>query len=114
MSYEEAEAFRSELLVKNIRCREISNELFHDYTGVTGFHEKVMEVRYIDPAKLSINREVLIYNDTVAFYQTRDEEPYGVEIIDPAFALQQRQLFELLWSLSDRPPSSSNSRTSIF
>lgn len=114
LSHQEAEDFRRALLHSRIRCLQISNELFRDYTSVPGFHEKVMESRYIAPAKLKIDREILIYNDTVAFYQTRGKDVYGIEIIDADFARQQKQLFELIWQQADRPPSSANGRTSIF
>jgi len=114
LSHAEAEKFRKQLLEGGIHCRQISNELFRDYTNVLGFHEKVMSTRYIDPAKLKIDREILIYNDTVAFYQTQGKELYGIEIIDAAFAKQQRQIFELIWKQADRPPTSNNSRTSLI
>ena len=61
-----------------------------------------------------IDREILIYNDTVAIYQTKGDELYGVEIVDASLAEQQRQLFELVWMQADRPANSRDPRTSVF
>ncbi|MGH7883361.1 MAG: hypothetical protein ACREN8_10735, partial [Candidatus Dormibacteraceae bacterium] len=108
MSHDEAEAFRKALLDKQIHCRQISNELFRDYTNVPGFHEQVMDIRYIPPQKLKIEREILIYNNVVAFYKTSGNNLFGIEIIDSDFAKQQRQLFEMVWAQADRPPTSVN------
>ncbi len=114
MPHEQAEEYRRELLAKGLRVRQLTNQVYQHYSEVEGFHEQVMDIRRIATEKIKIDREILIYNDTVAIYQTKGEELYGVEIVDPSLAAQQRQLFELVWMQADRPANSKDPRTSIF
>lgn len=114
MSHDQAEAYRTTLLNKKLKVRQLTNAPYQKYSDVPGFHEQVMDIRYIVPTKLNLEREIMIYNDTVAIYQTQGDNLYGVEIVDASLANQQRQLFELVWTQSDRPASSNNSRTSLL
>ncbi|OHB24933.1 MAG: hypothetical protein A2542_01520 [Parcubacteria group bacterium RIFOXYD2_FULL_52_8] len=114
MPHEAAEGYRRQLLAKRLHVRQLTNQVYQHYSEVEGFHENVMDIRRIATEKLKIDREIIVYNDTVAIYQTKGEDLYGVEIVDASLAEQQRQLFELVWMQADRPANSRDSRTSIF
>lgn len=111
---EQAENIRKEFVNRNIRVRELTNQMYHEpYTGVQNFHEKVMNIRYINPNKLRISIETLIYNDVVAIYEPR-EGGFCLEIYSEELANQQKQLFETIWKQADRPIIGIGGRTSIF
>ena len=72
-----------------------------------------MNIRYINPKKLIIRIETLIYNDTVAMYEPKIDG-FCLEIYSKELASQQRQMFEFVWEQADRPIIGKNGRTSIF
>jgi len=110
----QAENIRAEFLKRKIKIRELTNHAFHEqYTDVPDFHEKVMAIRYINPNKLNILVETLVYNNVVAIYEPK-EGGFCVEIHSKELANQQRQLFEFIWKQADRPIIGKNGRTSIF
>ncbi len=113
-SKEEAEKIRSEFVKRKIKVRQLTNHAYHEpYTQVKDFHERVMNIRYINPNKLKIKVETLIYNDVVAIYEPR-QEGFCLEIYSKELADQQRQLFEFIWKQADRPIIGKGGRTSIF
>ena len=110
----QAEDIRKELVRRGIKVRQLTNHAYHEpYTNVEGFHEKVMNIRYINPNKLRIKVETLIYNNVVAIYEPK-ENGFCLEIKSKELADQQRQLFEFIWQNADRPVIGKNGRTSIF
>jgi len=111
---EVSEKIREEFMSKDIKIRELTNRIFHEnYTKVKEFNEKVMNIRYIDPRKLAIKVETLIYNDVVAIYQPV-QNGFCIEIHSKELADQQKQLFEFIWKISERPIIGKGGRTSIF
>ena len=113
-SKKEAEDIRREFVKRNIKVRQLTNHPYHEpYTQVKDFHEKVMNIRYINPKKLQIKVETLIYNDIVALYEPK-EKGFCIEIKSIELADQQRQLFEFIWNQADRPIIGKGGRTSIF
>lgn len=111
---EQAEEIRRQFLARKVKVRELTNQIYHEpYTDIKDFHEKVMEIRYISPAKLKIKVETLIYNDVVAIYEPK-ENGFCLEIYSQELADQQRQLFEFIWKQADRPIIGRGGRTSIF
>lgn len=113
-SRKQAEDIRKEFLERKIIVRELTNKAYHEpYTEVKDFHEKVMKIRYINPAKLKIEVETLIYNNIVATYQPW-KDGICFEVYSRQLADQQRQLFEFVWKQADRPIIGKGGRTSIF
>lgn len=111
---ETSEKIREEFLSKNIKIRELTNKIFHeDYTNVKDFNEKIMDIRYIDPKKLSIKVETLIYNNVVAMYEPV-KDGFCIEIHSKELAEQQKQLFEFIWKIGERPIIGKGGRTSVF
>ncbi|SRR4030042_1621798 len=109
-----AEEIRREFVKRNIKVRELTNQAYYEpYTQIKEFDEKVMNIRYINPNKLKIKVETLIYNDVVAIYEPK-EDGFCLEIYNKELADQQRQLFEFIWKQGDRPIIGKGGRTSIF
>lgn len=109
-----ADNIRREFLKRKTKVRQITNQPYHEsYTEVEGFHEKVMDIRFINPDKLKINTELAIYNGTVVFYTLKDPI-YAVEIYDKDLTTMQKQIFEFVWNLAERPVLGKNGRTSMF
>lgn len=110
----QAEEIRREFLERKITIRELTNQIYHEpYTDLPEFHKKVMDIRYINPQKLTIKVETLIYNGVVAIYEPK-EGGFCLEIESRELADQQRQLFEFIWKQADRPIIGKGGRTSIF
>ena len=109
-----AEEIRKEYLKKGLKIKEITNQPFHEtYSEVKGFHERVMEIRYIDPSRLKIDTELFIYNNVVVYYNL--EFPlWAVEIYDSNLANIQKKLFEYIWNQGERPVMGKDGRSSMF
>ncbi len=111
---QQAEEIRREFVRRDIKVREITNQMYHElYTEVENFHEKVMNIRYINPNKLKIKVETIIYNNVVAIYEPK-ESGFCLEIYSGELADQQRQLFEFMWKQAERPIIGKGGRTSMF
>lgn len=111
---EQADEIRKEFVRKGIKVREITNHAYQEgYTDVSGYDEKVMNIRYINPKKLQIDTEMLIYNDIITIYSLT-EPLYIFEIQDANLAKMQKQIFEFAWKTADRAILGRNGRSSIF
>jgi hypothetical protein len=111
---EQAEEIRKEFVSRDIKIRELTNQMYHEpYTDVKEFHKRVMNIRYISKNKLNIKVETLIYNNIVAIYEPK-EGGFCIEIYSQELANQQRQLFEFIWKQADRPIIGKGGRTSMF
>lgn len=98
LPYEFAEGVRRELVERKIMTRDLTNKASSpDYTQVTELIEKYAQSRYIDPEKLMINFEVLIYNDVYATYTYHEEKMFCVEIYNPQLAQMQKDIFDFVW-----------------
>jgi bisphosphoglycerate-independent phosphoglycerate mutase (AlkP superfamily) len=84
-----------------------------EWTKVEELVEKYWEARYIDPKKFEIKTEILIYNEVVAMYDFR-KEIFCVEIYNQNLAEMQKQLFEFIWNLAEKPIIGRGGRTSLF
>ncbi|MDO8451858.1 MAG: helix-turn-helix domain-containing protein [bacterium] len=63
------------------------------------------ESRYISEKTVTIDWNLDIYNDTVAYYYWKGEETFGVEIHNARFALFQKQIHDALWKIGRKRPS---------
>jgi len=57
------------------------------------------ERRYVPSSVVTIDHQIDIYNDTVAFYHWEEGEIFGVEINNERVARLQKQVFDVLWKL---------------
>jgi sugar-specific transcriptional regulator TrmB len=112
-SAEEANDLRRQFTENKIYIRELTNSAYKDVDiSVPGF-DAFVDIRYIDPRLIKYQTEVIIYNDTVAFY-TYGDDAYGMEIIDANFAAMQKQIFDQVWRKASRPVIGRNGRSSLI
>ncbi len=58
------------------------------------------ESKYISPEIISIDHQIDIYNDVVAYYDWSGTEIFGVEIHNQKVANLQKQIFDAMWKLA--------------
>ena len=93
----EAEGIRQQLLANKVPVKQLTNvSSFAGWTAVDGFVDQCMQVRHISEQELPIQTEVLIFDDTVAFYRVEPEVTLTV-VTEAAVAAQQKALFDLAW-----------------
>ncbi len=95
----EAEKIRKMCLENNIQIQQLTNRTsFGPWTQVKDFIEQCMGVRCISSETLPTKVEILLFDDTVAFYQIKPD--VSVVVIENAdFATQQRTIFDIIWKL---------------
>lgn len=100
--YKTAESIRRSLYSRKIEVRQLTNHRsFETWTGVAGFVETCMDVRYIPEDTMPIGVELLIFNNLVAMYHI--EPTVMVTVIEnQAFADQQKALFDSFWGLANK------------
>jgi hypothetical protein len=106
-----AEHIRTQLVKNNVQVKQLTNQkVFFPWTTVKGFVEECMTIHYIPKEILPIEAEVLIFDNTVAIYQV--EPKVSVTIIKhPAFANQQKALFDNFWHIANPLSLSQNGST---
>lgn len=93
-----AEKVREEFYLRKIITKQLTNfEKIEPYTNVEQYVKHYWEVRYIDPKELSLDFELVIYNDIVAIYTYKENECFGVEIHNKDLVRMQKQIFEYMW-----------------
>ena len=98
LAFDFSESVRRKLIENKVFTRDLTNKKeLPGYTDVTELIEKYSEFRYINPDKLKINFEVLIYNDIYATYTYKDKKIFCVEIYNEQLAQMQKQIFDFIW-----------------
>lgn len=98
---EGAEQIRKKLVDNGVTVQQISNEPTIEKTLMAGdsmteeFKTAVMGYHYVPKTVLDIQKETVIFDDTVAMY-TNDPNGTITVIRDQIFAEQQKQLFKVL------------------
>lgn len=86
----------------NVESRELSNQKsMPGWTNVEKYVEN-WEPRYIDPQKIKMNHEMMIYNDVFVLYYGNELGISCVEIYNSKLAGFQKQLFDFMWNRSQR------------
>lgn len=95
-----AEKMREEYFLRKIFTKQLTNiKKFEPFTNVEQYVECCWKVRFIDPKALSMDFELLIYNDVVAIYDyKKQDDVWGIEIYNRDLAHMQKQIFAFLWS----------------
>lgn len=71
--YEDAEKLRKVFLKNNIKVKQITNEEnLISFSDNKEFIEEVMSMRYVPQNKFFIDYEILIFDDIVAVYDTKE------------------------------------------
>lgn len=94
-----SEQIRCELVEQHIHTKDLTNRTsFPGFTNVKEMIENYSEYRCIDPQRLKIRFEVLIYNDVYATYTYKNDHIFCVEIYNDHLAEMQKQLFDFIWT----------------
>lgn len=94
---------RERTVERGYRLREIYNETGRrpDFTDNADFWE-LYEARHVSEEELPVATPMIIYNDTVAIYQTKDGKRVGVEIINEGFARTMKSVFNHYWKTAKK------------
>lgn len=97
----EAEKLRKAFVEHNTPIKQITNHRkFTSWTDNIELVEQNLAVKYVPPESLTINSEILIFDETVAIYHLRPQ-PFYTEINDRSYATMMRNLFINTWQISD-------------
>lgn len=101
LDFDFSERARMEFLRKGLKSsRQITNfKKISPWTNISKFVD-IWEARYIDPKKLQMNTEILIYNDTVTMYQLEKKVPFCVEIYNKELAIMMKNVFDFVWGFA--------------
>jgi len=98
-----AEELRDLFLANNIKVKQITNiPTLPPFSKNDRFINTCMTFRYIPEETFTIEKEILIFDDTVAIY-TIGSNPKLAVIEDKSFAANQKQLFLNLWDQGQPP-----------
>lgn len=99
LDFEFSESVRKELVENKIMTYDLTNKKSSPaHTDQTELVKHYSQLRYIDPKKLRIQFEVLIYNDVYATYTYKGDEVFCVEIYNEELATMQKQIFDFIWA----------------
>ncbi len=94
-----SEDIRQKLVDHQITTLDLTNKThFGNFTKVTEMIQKYSQYRFISPKNMTINFEVLIYNDVYATYTYKSDPIFCVEIHNAQLAAMQKQIFDFIWS----------------
>jgi len=89
--------FVAEFVRRNLAMRDIYGDEYQTNKHTQYDWGGRVKSRYVPSKILTIPHQMDIYDETVSFYRWVGEEVFGVEIVSPAVAVMQKQLFELAW-----------------
>jgi len=95
-----AEKVREEQVRRKIVVYEIENVIDppgYQFTNVNGW-EKFYFHKHIPKEILNVQQYTAIFNDTVAVMNWAGKQKVGFELINPSYALMQKQLFWYFWN----------------
>lgn len=100
-----SEEWYAEWIRRKLKMRDIySDEYLKSMKKVVGikYSPKYFQSRFISSKILSVNHQVDIYDDIVAYYNWFEGEIFGVEISNKKISTMQRQLFEIVWKIGKK------------
>lgn len=99
-----AEKLRLGLIQNSTHSREVTNTVgLENFTSVPIYKNNLWQERFVSPKTIEIKHDTYIYNDVFAFAHFHNGELFGVEIHNPEIARTQKQLFEILWKIAEKP-----------
>lgn len=99
-----AEKVREEQVLRGIRLYEVENATdqgHYWYTSIRRFSE-YHESRHISPKILTIKQNLAIFNDTISIMNWVEGNKAGLEIVNPALAKMQREIFWEFWAIAGK------------
>lgn len=98
LSEDFSEEVRMKFVENQTRIHQLTtHKKLEPFTHIPEFITKYSYLRYLDPKKLNVSFEQLIYNDVYAMYRTDGEEIFCVEIYNSELAMMQKQIFDFMW-----------------
>lgn len=98
LNYDFCEITRLEFVKNRVSIRELTNEKKQPgWTNVAEMVKNFWELRYIDPKELTLEFEMLVYNDVYVMYNYQDDEIFCAEIYNEKLAQMQKQIFDFIW-----------------
>ena len=85
-------------LLETPHFRDVNAAWFKQHKLQHLVKKHLIESRVLDPKAFAVEHNTDIWNDTVAYYNWKDGDVYGIEIYNPAIARTQRAFFEMLWN----------------
>lgn len=90
---------------RGLVLKDIYSHRYLDSLGKSEQHVRqntaYFQSRYIPPEILDINHQMDVYNDVIAIYNWYDGEVVGVEIYNQKMAMMQKQLFDIVWGMTE-------------
>lgn len=105
------ERWSKEFIKRGLFFRDIYSDSFLESIGsdiesnIFLSPKSFFKSKYISSNILNINHQVDIYNNVVAFYNWFNDEIFGVEIYNKEVSTMQKQLFEIVWKISEESHS---------
>lgn len=101
--------WRDEFVRRKLVLKDIYSDIFVSNLSRSSnivFPSANFTSKYIPSNKLSINHYIDIYNNVVAYFDYHEDQIFGVEIYNQKIADLQKQIFRILWQISENPPRS--------
>lgn len=103
LDFDFSERVRLEFLRQHLKhSRQLSNQTqIPAWTNITDFVD-IWECRYLDPAEIKTQMEIIIYNDVVAMYQYQRQSIFCLEIYDQDLSDTLKQFYDFIWTRAKR------------
>lgn len=100
------------MLERNFKIRDIYSDQYVEFKKdwlAKGLGKPVgdwnfWDSRYISEKIVTVNNNMDIYNDVVAYYYWQGNEMFGVEIYNERVAKFEKQMFDVLWEKTKKRP----------
>ncbi|MDD3647394.1 MAG: helix-turn-helix domain-containing protein [Candidatus Dojkabacteria bacterium] len=98
LDFDFSEAARREFVRRGLKqsLQLTNSRRINPWTNISEFVD-IWEARHINPGKLSLTTEILVYNDVVTMYQIEKDLPFCVEIYNPSLSLMIKNFFDYVW-----------------
>jgi sugar-specific transcriptional regulator TrmB len=89
--------------LRGITLREIRSDEFIESNQTPKYYDLARDyIRYIPSKTLDINTGFDMYNDCIAITSWNHGEAFGLELRNARFSKMMKQMFEIIWKISDR------------
>jgi len=92
-----ARRFRERVIERKLTSYDLTNDIVVYAKDIEPYEPSRTFVRHIDPKVLTINFEVVLYNDVVLLLDYNQENAMAVEIHHPTLNAMMTQLFDAMW-----------------
>ncbi len=103
LDFDFSERVRLEFIRQKLKSsRQLTNlKEIPAWTNISEFVD-IWECRYLDPAEIKTQMEILLYNDVVAMYQYQRQNIFCLEIHDQDLSDTLKQFYDYIWNRSQR------------